>query len=615
MTFQSRTIANVIPEINKNILLPAIQREFVWDDSQIIQLFDSITRGYPIGSLLFWNVHGEFAESQIKYKFIENYVTEPTYPPDLDDVQNHNKRVKNGIDDIPDKVTLVLDGQQRLTSIYLGLRGTYTDRKPRTLKSLEKNYRRKLLFLNLFNDPEKIDENPVNLKYHYSFRQYPPSNTENNYWFKVKDILSYENKYTGKDEIINEVKNDIGESNFTDTHRRCVEQNFSALYDAIYERDVLTYFEETTEDDERALEIFIRSNKGGTELAEEDLFLSMLTGQWSDILYECDKEIVARDEIYKFIDKLNNRDIIGSSQFESKFILKTLMLANTNDNSLSYSIFSNEELMRNMKKTWQNKKYKKSINNTLDLLDEFNISLTDTGTTSPLLTIFAYLYLNDNPNINKNSKDGNKRRKQLLYWLCSSIINGVYRVSTPQAIKSTVKVIRESAKNSKEFPIKEINKKLITYSSDLSFEKDYLKERIDSRNQNRRGTKLILGLMYYPDTATNSNLEVDHIFPKSILRTENLVDEYDMSLSKAKEINKLTDNIGNLQLLSESLNKSKQDEEFREWCEKMTDKYKENHLIPKNSDLYSMEKFPEFVEKRQDMIINHLHKNYNIENI
>ena len=36
------------------ILIPTFQREFVWENSMIRDLFDSILRGYPVGSLIFW---------------------------------------------------------------------------------------------------------------------------------------------------------------------------------------------------------------------------------------------------------------------------------------------------------------------------------------------------------------------------------------------------------------------------------------------------------------------------------------------------------------------------------------------------------------------------------
>ena len=51
------TIKDAIEKIHKTkYLLPAIQREFVWDTYQIARLFDSLMRDYPINSFLFWEV-------------------------------------------------------------------------------------------------------------------------------------------------------------------------------------------------------------------------------------------------------------------------------------------------------------------------------------------------------------------------------------------------------------------------------------------------------------------------------------------------------------------------------------------------------------------------------
>ena len=50
------SIAAAIDDLNESIFLPAIQREFVWTPDQIIRLFDSILREYPIGAFLIWRV-------------------------------------------------------------------------------------------------------------------------------------------------------------------------------------------------------------------------------------------------------------------------------------------------------------------------------------------------------------------------------------------------------------------------------------------------------------------------------------------------------------------------------------------------------------------------------
>src|SRR5690606_28475965 len=97
----------------KEYVLPAIQREFVWSPAQIERLFDSIMRGYPIGSFLFWNVEREHCRSYKFYEFLNRYhQRDERHNPDADLTGDES-------------VTAILDGQQRLTSLFIGLRGSY----------------------------------------------------------------------------------------------------------------------------------------------------------------------------------------------------------------------------------------------------------------------------------------------------------------------------------------------------------------------------------------------------------------------------------------------------------------------------------------------------------
>lgn len=117
MSYQTAlTIYNVIQEIDsRRYLLPSIQREFVWGTEQIEKLFDSLMRDYPIHSFLFWKVPKEKTNEFKFYEFLREYHQKNN---------RHNlKADTKGSGDI----MAVLDGQQRLTSLYIALKGS--DRK------------------------------------------------------------------------------------------------------------------------------------------------------------------------------------------------------------------------------------------------------------------------------------------------------------------------------------------------------------------------------------------------------------------------------------------------------------------------------------------------------
>src|SRR5664280_996933 len=75
MAFQApKTVEQVLKEIHaRKCLMPAIQREFVWGTDQIVRLFDSLLRGYPLGSFLFWEVVPATAQDYVFYDFLTDY--------------------------------------------------------------------------------------------------------------------------------------------------------------------------------------------------------------------------------------------------------------------------------------------------------------------------------------------------------------------------------------------------------------------------------------------------------------------------------------------------------------------------------------------------------------
>src|SRR5699024_2549443 len=57
----------------EGLILPAIQREYVWKPRQVVALFDSIMRGYPIGGFLSWKVEPATAQEFRFYDFLSSF--------------------------------------------------------------------------------------------------------------------------------------------------------------------------------------------------------------------------------------------------------------------------------------------------------------------------------------------------------------------------------------------------------------------------------------------------------------------------------------------------------------------------------------------------------------
>ena len=139
MSFQAPiTIKEVVDNIRlKRYLLPSIQRELVWDPHRIERLFDSLMRDYPIGSFLFWNVDKTRVAEFVFYEFVRNFHERDN---------KHNLKAEiTGHDDIIG----VLDGQQRLTSLYIGLTGSYAKKDKARRWDNDLAFPKRYLHLNL----------------------------------------------------------------------------------------------------------------------------------------------------------------------------------------------------------------------------------------------------------------------------------------------------------------------------------------------------------------------------------------------------------------------------------------------------------------------------------
>ena len=106
-------VSDIVRQVNRDWYLPAIQRELEWNTDRIERLFDSILSDFPIGSFLFWNLDEKNKSEWPIYEFIRDY----------DEDKPHN--VLANMHGIQKDLTLVLDGQQRITSLYIGLKGSY----------------------------------------------------------------------------------------------------------------------------------------------------------------------------------------------------------------------------------------------------------------------------------------------------------------------------------------------------------------------------------------------------------------------------------------------------------------------------------------------------------
>ena len=243
-------VAKVLDRIHSHdYVLPAIQREFIWSTDQICALFDSLMRGYPIGSFLFWDVDPAQNGDYTFYDFLTHY-HEKDHPYAMPIAIPAGKRV-----------TAILDGQQRLTALNIGLYGSHTERQARKWANNPDAYPKKHLYVNLMEPP---GENELELVYNLRFLRDSDAVRqpgEPHKWFRVADVLKLEDGGPA----INDELLDRGLTGKTPYH---------VLYDlfrAVRETRVINAYQEETQDPNKVLGIFVRVNSGGTPLSYSDL--------------------------------------------------------------------------------------------------------------------------------------------------------------------------------------------------------------------------------------------------------------------------------------------------------------------------------------------------------
>ena len=600
MPYQSTTIAKTIPDINSQMFLPAIQREFVWEEDQIVRLFDSIARDYPIGSFLYWNVRGKFAERQVKYKFVRDFITEGVYPNQFDELYYRNQKVHDDFENLPNKLTLVLDGQQRLSSIYIGLKGSFTDRGHGKKRKNPESWTRKQLYLNLLSDPTQETDDALQMKYQFKFLN-SPEVSEDEFWFKVSNILEMDesDRYNYVDEV--QEKLEYAGVNPSRINEKHIQQNLDALWDGIQKREVINFYETERQDSDRILNVFIRANEGGTQLGKDEILLSMATAQWS----ETQPSIDARQEITNLVDELNGYRDISGFDFDISFILKNLLCVS--DISMAYKIdhFMDNNVLNQMKIAWQDDEFKNSLLRTLELVDSYGFDGHSVTSNVCLMPIIYFIYNNSSVNLTWESQEGQYLRKQLFYWLCATLLKSVYSSGTYSKVEAIREVIKEAPEE--QFPMSDLSQRLYSYSESLAFPEEETRDMIRTLKSTNKRVLVFLSLLYYPEPADeHQEFEIDHIFPRSELQRSKLVDNHNFNLERAEQYEKLRDNARNLQLVSRTANQKKRDEPFEDWIQTRSEEYFERHYIPKDPSLYSLENFEEFVQRREELIVERI---------
>lgn len=563
------TIREAVESVHrKNYLLPAIQREFVWTTFQIERLFDSLLRDYPINSFLFWEVERENVNNYQFYEFVRDFHER--------DNRHNPKASLNG----ETGITAILDGQQRLTSLYIGLKGSYAYKMPHKRWNKDSAFPSRILCLNLLLPPENED-----LEYDFRFltKSEQQQRDDDHFWFPVGDIL-------GLDETIaiNEYLLENGLLGFERDKSRFANQALFKLFDAIHKSRSINFFLERDESLDKVLNIFIRVNSGGTQLNYSDLLLSIATAQW--------KEKDAREEITSFVDQIN---AVGDGfNINKDLVLKSCLVLGGFNIAFKVDNFNQNNMLK-IEEEWDD--ISQSLMNAMILLSTFGYHQDTLTSNNAIIPIAYYLKRIGNPANFADSSRYGKDRSRIFRWLVIALLKRIFS-GQPDAVLRPIRDVISSS--TEQFPLEQIEDRLRGTSKSMSFNE----EDIDNLLRYQYGqayTYSVLAFLY-PSLDFRNKFHQDHIFPKKLFARKQL-EARGIAESEIEDFLESYNRLGNLQLLEGVPNQEKSGKEFSSWLrERYPNRldratYMERHYIP-DVDL-SLANFREFFSEREKLLV------------
>lgn len=495
--------------------MPVFQRGYVWNRDQVRKLMNSLYKGYPIGELLVWNT-----------------ATDPG--------------ISRGDGPLtPGNVNLILDGQQRMTSLYGVIRG-----EPPKFFDGNSNS-----FTGLYFNVE--DE---------TFEFYMAAKMKNDpAWISVTELM----KAGASVFLQNKMLEDPTNVAFWLGHMASLNR-----LDGIKSLDI--HIQTVSGSDKTidvVVEIFNNVNSGGTKLSKGDLALAKICGEWPQ----------ARDEMKKILAKYR----AAGYDFSMEWLLRCITVYLTGQpyfNALSQ--IASDDVQKALPKTDQ------MIGTCLDHigtrlgLDHARVL----GGVFAIVTMIGYLRYN-------NWKlSGSVEWDKLLYWYVHSFLWGRYAGSTESALAQDLNTINRGE------GIDGLIRQLKQSRGDLAIRPEdfwgwstgarfypllYLLTRTNHARDWGTNLELSNNLL-----GKNSTLDVHHIFPKDLL--------YKAGKSKA-----IVNSLANYAFLIKETNiaiSNRSPEEYIPEYRKKCPGAIDTHWIPDNPALLKIDQYEAFLEQRRILL-------------
>ena len=529
-------IRQIIDKIDEHqLFVPAFQREYVWKRQNAKDLISSLIKDYPTGTMLTWETNN---------------------PPELkgDFKYDENKGA----------VKIILDGQQRITTLYMLMKGEippyYTE------SEIENDVR------NLYVNVETLE-----LEY-YKIKMME----KNPLWVNITDI--FKGRIRDRD-ITDELEKLNNGERLSREKEAQISDNLRSIA-LIEHRDFLEQIIPVKASIKEAIDIFYVVNASGVNLTDAELALAQISGYWP----------IARDLFKKKLQDLEKQGWV----FKLDFIVYAL-LAVTHKMGSKMEKLHTPDNKEKLMAAW-----KRLDNSVLDYVCNLLQSQAYVDHTDEINSVYALIPLIAFVFNKPDSKLNEEEIKKAIKWFYYSQIRFRYISQLPQKLDKDIGIINDNpnpfdtllALIDEERPLEIKPSEFI--GRDIrhplfSLMKWYFK----SKGAVCLGT----GLSLRKNMGKKYTLERDHIFAYSVLRDSGIYDmENQFHYAIAQEIT-------NRAILTSSENREKSAMYADVYLSKVKKQFP-NALklqsIPEDESLWKVEHYEKFLEVRREMLANEL---------
>ena len=557
---ESISIYEALNKIKENkYVIPAFQRQFVWDVSRIEKLWDSILLDYPFSTFLFWHIDDTNTTWDTYFMSFLSSITFNSR--NQADAGNNNYSLSNIDTNVND--TAILDGQQRLTALYVSLYGDLFIRQKNARKKNRGGIIAKL-FVELNRNKLTVDEEEYNSK------KYDIA-------FNTKLGMLSPTAFEVKKLIDPNIRNEEYRKQLFDSYVSKVTENskdyalsiLNKLYSKIYEEKLIRYTEIFGMNQDDALEMFVRFNSGGKALKKSEITMSILEAYWSQAKQEFGKVLVS--------------DFSG---FDSDFIIRTALMLY--GDVIKSTI--NRNLATQLKDNWNS--FKKALKNLSVFLKGLNINISRfSNSWNVLLPIIYVIYFN--PDTYQNYTN------ELRAYLIRAIFFGYFNAGTTaklQQMKSDINSFNGI-----------ITFDLLNQRSELAITQG----KIDDLLMVEKGSRLAGEILYYLSKDwINPSLkyEQDHLHPEDRFNENKpLTVTFDTWNRWRNMKNKLP----NLQYFEGCSNAEKNNMSLEDYISQLPNEQQESfkeHAIIGDDFPLEIEEFETFYDKRSKLLVDKIKK-------